>query len=166
MPLGLSRIVVLGRDNINYQEACELLEMMKRKDIREEPRDPTEWMNESIDTLLENTRLKELDEPSNTTLAPENFSSKPMFPRNKEDSDNDSIQTFSEDERHVELKVSAETYETGFRKWKEMTTRSPSGRHLGLYKALVHNPYFTEFFRHMCALPAQYGLHQKDGKTQ
>ena len=39
-----------------------------------------------------------------------------------------------------------------------MTTRSPSGRHLGLYKALVHNPYFTEFFRHMCALPAQYGF--------
>ena len=29
------------RVNINYQEAYELLEMMKRQDVREEPSDPT-----------------------------------------------------------------------------------------------------------------------------
>ena len=134
------------RANINYQEAYELLDMMKRQEIREKPRNPTEWINESIDTLLENTRLSELDDPTNTSATPEDFSSEPMFPRNKEPSDNDSIQTFSEDERHVGLRISAETYESGFKKWPEMTTTSPSGRHLGLYKALLHNPGFTEFF--------------------
>ena len=41
---------------------------------------------------------------------------------------------------------------------KEIKISSPSGRHLGLYRALLPDPDFTKLFRHMCALPTQYGF--------
>ena len=49
--------------------------MIKHQGIREKPRNPTEWINESIDTLLENTRVKEIDDPNNISATPEEFPS-------------------------------------------------------------------------------------------
>ena len=42
-----------------------------------------------------------------------------------------------------------------------MTATSPSGRHLGLYKALLGIENISEFFAGMCELPAKYGFAPK-----
>ena len=42
--------------------------------------------------------------------------------------------------------------------WKEKTTTSPSGRHLGHYKTLMADDDFAGFFITQCTLPVQYGF--------
>ena len=84
-----------------------------------------------------------------------------MFSKNKENIDNDSISAFSEDNRYIELRISVETYESGFKKWKEMKTTPPSWRHLKLYATLLHITEFKEIFKHMCVLPTQYQFSPK-----
>ena len=37
----------------------------------------------------------------------------------------------------MELKISFKEFTQGLRKWKEATSTSPSGRHLGVYKVLL-----------------------------
>ena len=42
-----------------------------------------------------------------------------------------------------------------------MTATSPSGRHLGLYKALLKSEELSAFFSGMCELPVKYGFAPK-----
>jgi hypothetical protein len=39
----------------------------------------------------------------------------------------------------IEFEISEDNVENGFRKWPESTSTSPSGRHLGHYKAIIQN---------------------------
>ena len=64
-------------------------------------------------------------------------------------------------EREISLDISPEDYEEGFKKWPEMTATSPSGRHLGLYKALLKNEELSGFFSYMCELPVKHGFAPK-----
>ena len=64
----------------------------------------------------------------------------------------------NEEERLISLEISSKDYEEGFRKWSEMTATSPSGRHLGLYKALMGVEETTKFFSGMCELLVIYGF--------
>ena len=64
-------------------------------------------------------------------------------------------------EREISLDITPEDYEEGFKKWPEMTATSPSGRHLGLYKALLNNEELSGFFSGMCELPVKYGFAPK-----
>ena len=49
----------------------------------------------------------------------------------------------------ISTHVSEDDVQQGFQKWKERTTTSPSGRHLGHYRSLVQDPIlrncFTQF---------------------
>lgn len=45
-----------------------------------------------------------------------------------------------------------------FKHWKESTTMSPSGRHLGHYKAILKCPDLITFHCIMASLPLQYGF--------
>ena len=63
--------------------------------------------------------------------------------------------------REISIGITSEAYEEGFKKWPEMTATSPSGRHLGLYKALLKNEELSGFFSGMCELPVRYGFAPK-----
>ena len=45
-----------------------------------------------------------------------------------------------------------------FSKWKESTTTSPSGRHLGHYKAILGSPDLIEYHCIMASLPLHFGF--------
>jgi hypothetical protein len=49
----------------------------------------------------------------------------------------DALQPFTPPATPVSIKVSALDYKTFFKKWDESTSTSPSGKHLGHYKALI-----------------------------
>jgi hypothetical protein len=40
----------------------------------------------------------------------------------------------------IDCEISEEDFISGFKKWKESTSTSPSGQHLGHYKAIVYDP--------------------------
>jgi hypothetical protein len=42
--------------------------------------------------------------------------------------------------KKISCEISEDNFISGFRKWKESTSTSPSGWHLGHYKAIVYNP--------------------------
>lgn len=42
--------------------------------------------------------------------------------------------------KKIECKISEDDFITGFKCWKESTSTSPSGHHLGNYKAIVNDP--------------------------
>ena len=48
-----------------------------------------------------------------------------------------------------------------FSKWKEKTTTSPSGRHLGHYKAILQEPDLIQYHCIMASLPLTYGFTPK-----
>ena len=45
--------------------------------------------------------------------------------------------------------------------WKETTSTSPSGRHLGHYKAIIGDTTLAQIFTTMTALPLKYGVAPK-----
>jgi len=49
----------------------------------------------------------------------------------------------------IKTEITLDEYRKGFRSWKERTATSPSGRHLGIYKALLSLDSVTE---DMCAM--------------
>ena len=69
----------------------------------------------------------------------------------------------NEEERLISLEISSEDYEEGFRKWSEMTATSPSGRHLGLYKALIGVEETTIFSLACVSFRSSTDLRQQDG---
>jgi hypothetical protein len=50
----------------------------------------------------------------------------------------------------IKTKITLDEYRKGFRSWKERTATSPSGRHLGIYKALLSLDSVTD--EDMCAM--------------
>jgi hypothetical protein len=42
--------------------------------------------------------------------------------------------------KKISCEISEDNFISGFRKWKESTSTSSSGWHLGHYKAIVYNP--------------------------
>ena len=48
-----------------------------------------------------------------------------------------------------------------FTKWKESTSSSPSGRHIGHYKAILGNDDLVDFHCGMLELPLQFGFSPK-----
>ena len=42
--------------------------------------------------------------------------------------------------------------------WKEQTSTSPSGRHLGHYKTIIKDRVIVQYYCTMCKLPLQYGF--------
>jgi hypothetical protein len=42
--------------------------------------------------------------------------------------------------KKIDTEISEEDFISGFKGWKESTSTSPSGRHLGHYKAIVNDP--------------------------
>jgi hypothetical protein len=41
--------------------------------------------------------------------------------------------------KKIDCEIKEELFISGFKKWKESTLTSPSGRHLGHYKAIVYD---------------------------
>jgi hypothetical protein len=42
--------------------------------------------------------------------------------------------------KKIDCEITEEVFISGYKKWKESTSTSPSGRHLGHYKAIVYDP--------------------------
>ena len=51
-----------------------------------------------------------------------------------------------------------------YKHWKETTASSPSGRHIGHYKALINKPDIVAYFCKMLRLPLRYGFAPKRWK--
>ncbi|KAI2496067.1 hypothetical protein MHU86_18439 [Fragilaria crotonensis] len=58
----------------------------------------------------------------------------------------------------IPLTISADDIVKGFKSWKETTTTSPSGRHLGHYKALIQDPILLESFRKFLNIAISRGI--------
>ena len=91
---------------------------MKYQDQQPTQREPKKWIIDSIQALL-NRETRDAEETKEETT---------------EDAERETIKI---GKRLISLEITPEDYEEGFRKWSEMTATSPSGRHLGLYKALL-----------------------------
>ena len=58
----------------------------------------------------------------------------------------------------IKTEISLDEYKKGFRSWKECTSTSPSGRHLGIYKALLHSDIITSDMCTMLNVAIRLGL--------
>ena len=67
--------------------------------------------------------------------------------------------------REISIGITSEAYEEGFKKWPEMTATSPSGRHLGLYKALLKNEELSGFLAACASSQSDTALPQNGGRT-
>jgi len=68
-------------------------------------------------------------------------------------------------EEEISSEITEGDYIDGFKKWTESTSTSPSGRHLGHYKAIVSNPLkeerelnFIELYVKVINIPLKYGF--------
>ena len=141
------------KQDIKFEEAYDLLEHMRRPSLKEKTRSESDWIIDSIDEVLAQTsRDEELENPETKDIGHE------LEENQREISDEDSMATLSGDNRHISLRISAEDYESGMKQWSEKTSTSPSGRNLSLYKSLLGDKDFTDFFRRMCELPVVHGF--------
>merc|ERR1712177_78867 len=58
----------------------------------------------------------------------------------------------------INITLDQEDYIQMFSKWKEKTTTSPSGRHLGHYKAILKEKDIIQYHYIMSELPLKYGF--------
>ena len=61
----------------------------------------------------------------------------------------------------INISLDNEDYTKMFKKWKEKTTTSPSGRHLGHYKSILQEPELIKYHCIMASLPLKYGFTPK-----
>ena len=136
------------KQDIQFEEAYSMLEHMRRPVMKEKTRSEADWIIDSIDeVLVQTTRDEELENPVTKDLGHE------LEENQRGISDDDSMATLSGDDRYISLRILAEDYESGMKQWSEKTSTSPSGRNLSLYKSLLGDKDFTDFFRRMCELP-------------
>jgi hypothetical protein len=57
-----------------------------------------------------------------------------------------------------DISISAEQFISEIKKWKERTSTSPSGRHLGHYKVAILDPLLTQIHTAMINFPVTYGF--------
>ena len=60
------------------------------------------------------------------------------------------------DGSEIDITITPEDFMTGFKKVKEATSSSPSGRHMGHYKAAMKNKRIVEMYATMMDLPMKY----------
>lgn len=60
--------------------------------------------------------------------------------------------------RPIKLEISNSDIVKGFKSWRETTTTSPSGRHLGHYKALITDPDLLDCFRKFLTITVSRGI--------
>ena len=58
----------------------------------------------------------------------------------------------------ISIDLNHDDYTKIFSKWAEKTTTSPSGRHLGHYKAILQSPELIQYHCIMSSLPLQFGF--------
>ena len=58
----------------------------------------------------------------------------------------------------ISVEISAEELCRGFKSWRESTSTSPSGRHLGHYKALIQDPVLQTFLLKFLNISIQSGI--------
>ena len=61
-------------------------------------------------------------------------------------------------EHLINTDITKKDFHQMFSKWKESTTTSPSGRHLGHYKAILETLELIEFHCIMASLPIKFGF--------
>ena len=65
----------------------------------------------------------------------------------------------------ISTELTVEQLISGIKIWKETTSTSPSGRHLGHYKAIIRDENLAQLFTTMTALPLQYSFAPKRWTT-
>ena len=69
------------------------------------------------------------------------------------------ISPFSQlDQEKINIHLDPSDYIKIFSKWNEKTSTSPSGRHLGHYKAILQQPTLIDYHCIMATLPLVYGF--------
>ncbi|KAI2505799.1 hypothetical protein MHU86_8661 [Fragilaria crotonensis] len=58
----------------------------------------------------------------------------------------------------ISININEDDVSYGFKKWKETTSTSPSGRHLGHYKALIRDPILLKCFTQFMHITVNGGL--------
>ena len=66
----------------------------------------------------------------------------------------------------ISLKISGEDIKKGIRSWAESTSTSPSGRHLGHYKALVQDPILLSCLQKFMNIAITRGISIHGGVMQ
>ena len=80
-------------------------------------------------------------------------------PNNENNNEPQTCSSLTRTEINTELTV--QQFISGIKIWKETTSTSPSGRHLGHYKAIIRDATLAQIFTTMTALPLKYGVAPK-----
>ena len=123
--------------NIKLQETRELLQRMKVPD--QEQAHPDQWVSEAIDYLLE----PDMDHPKTRK-----YFKPPSHPIKRLTKPPTKFPT-----THISTNIQPEDYIKFFKHWKETTVSSPSGQHIGYYKALFGEPDIIAYFCKILRMP-------------
>ena len=58
----------------------------------------------------------------------------------------------------IDTVITPDQFISAIKIWKEQTSTSPSGRHLGHYKTIIKDRDIVQYYCTMCILPLQYGF--------
>lgn len=138
-----AKLTEADKENIDFIEAYELLQMTARPALRKRrEEDPALWLKNNIETIL---NTQEENENPQTTKQTQPHTTSPL-----------SCPSLTRTEISTELTV--QQFISGIKIWKETTSTSPSGRHLGHYKAIIRDAELAQLFTTLTSLPLKYGF--------
>ena len=138
-----AKLTEADKENIDFIEAYELLQMTARPALRKRrEEDPALWLKTNIKTIL---NTQEDNENPQTTKQTQPHTTSPL-----------SCPSLTRTEISTELTV--QQFISGIKIWKETTSTSPSGRHLGHYKAIIRDADLAQLFTTLTSLPLKYGF--------
>jgi hypothetical protein len=66
--------------------------------------------------------------------------------------------SIQDDEDRIPYTITKEDVKQGFKKWKERTSTSPSGRHLGHYKSWIQDNTLLDLLTLLIQIPIKFGF--------
>ena len=140
------------KENIDFIEAYELLQMTARPNLKKmRDEEPEKWLKNNMTNILDTSNTSEQEDNCQDQKKQEPNSE----PRSCPSLTNHEISTI----------ITVQQFISGIKIWKETTSTSPSGRHLGHYKAIIRDENLAQIFTTMTSLPLQYGFAPKRWTT-
>ena len=147
----IHRFLCKDKENIDFVEAYELLQIMARPNLKKmRDEDPEKWLNNNITNILDTSDTSEKGDICKEQKTQENTSDTQPCP--------------SLTKQEISTILTVQQFISGIKIWKETTSTSPSGRHLGHYKAIIRDEILAQIFTTMTSLLYNMVSHPGDGR--